>query len=591
MPRAGNHADKLGGKLAPRVAQVVSQAMEHHLRRTATFRTRMYAEGLNEFFRGMSREKRQHVSPLLAFYLDSGELPAELEDMLRFLAYGQGELSELVSSLGLGNAVGTSILAGIQNYLAPLNQKLIEALPNSLLDPGTAAQAEVRGFMTTGEADAEAAKGGITGGRLAIMKELATAYPSPSELLTLWRRGLISEDMVDEGFARNAIAGEYRSPILGLKREVLGVPDAALAVLRGHITQAEGESIAAANGYDVEDFQTLLYNTGEPPGEMQMLEAYRRGFITDDELQKGVRQSRIRDEWIPMIEKLRFSPASAADAVNAVVQGHLDNDTAKQIAEWNGLRPEDWDWLVENAGNPMSNMQALELYNRGKVTKERVEESIREGRTKDKYIPDILELRVKLPPIFEAVRMIASGGISPARGAEVIAHQGYEPDITAGLVHAATSEQATKAKALAVSQIEELYEELALTEDEAIDHLKTLGFTEANAKLVLRVADLKRERKLVNAALTPVKSAYTARHISEEEASALMDKLGLPAAQRDLYLELWTIDREGKREVLTPEKITKALKLNLISRENAVERLVQHGYSKEDAEILCDIEV
>jgi hypothetical protein len=564
--------------------------MGEHLYRTAAYRARIHAEGLNEFFRGMSREKRQHTSPLLELYLKSGEIPPELEKALEFIAHGQGELAEVLNSLGIGGAISGSILSGISNYLAPINQRLIATDPNSLLDAATLASLVQRGWIGEEEAHAEAQRGGMNDNRFRLLHRLAENYPSLGETLELWRRGLISEGDAAEYLERNAVSGEQISLLLNLKREHIGVPDAALAVLRGHLTEAEGEAIAAFSGVTPEDFKTIIYNTGEPPGLMQMLEGLRRGFISDSELQKGIRQSRVRDEWIPLVEKLRFSPASPADAVNAVVQGHLPEDTAKQIAEWGGLRPEDFGWLVENAGNPMSNMQAIELWNRGVISQQRVEEAIREGRTKDKYIPNMLNLRVKIPPPFEVVKMVSTGGVSPSRGAELLHHSGYESDVVTGLVHAATSEQATKAKALAQSQVEELYEELAISEAEALQHLRVLGVSEANGRLILKVADLKRERKLIDAAMTPIKTQYTARHIDEVEASTYLDKLGVPSGQRDLYLSLWTIERASKREVLTPAQVVSANRLGLIPDAAAEQRLVDHGYSLEDARILLDSE-
>jgi hypothetical protein len=588
-PPPNNHA-RMGSRLGPRLAKVVSMAMSEHLQRTAHTRSKLSAEGANEFFRGMSREKWQHIAPLWAMFEGDENTPAELEALLNFIAHGQGEAAEVLSSLGMGQAVGTSILSAIQNFLAPANQRLIAAQPNTLLEPATIAQALAANIPNLGDAYAEAARGGVNAGRLNVMKELAEQFPGLPQLIELWRRGFIDVAEVKGALERQGVRADWIAHLVGLKREHLGPPDAALAVLRGHLSQAQGAEIAAVAGINQEDFNTLVYNTGEPPGLMQLLEAYRRGFIDQGRLNLGIRQSRVRDEWHDVVEKLRFTPASPADAVNAVVQGHLDENTAKQIAEWGGLRPEDFGWLVKNAGNPISPEQALSLFNRGIIPQSRVEEALREGRTKDKYIPNVLHLRVKLPPVFQTVKAVETGGISPAKGAELLHHEGYEQDVIAGLVHSATSEQSSKARALAASQVTELYEEQAFTEAEALDHLQLLGLTRANAALTLRVADLKRERTIVNTAVAAIKSQYAAKHITEAEASTLLDKLRLPTAQRDLYLQVWTIQRAAERKVLTPAQVVAANKAGLIKDEAAEQRLMDHGYTHEDAQILLDLE-
>lgn len=588
-PPPNNHG-RAGSRIGPRVARVVSDAMGEHLRRTAHTRAKLAAEGANEFFRGMSREKWQHISPFWQLYLGGEDTPPELEKVLSFIAHGTGEASELLSTLSTAQALSTPISAAIANALAPLNHKLIAGAPNSLVDPNTAASLYVKRIWGEGQAQAEAAGGGISGGRFAAMVEAARDYPGLAEVLELWRRGLISGGEVETALLRAGVPIEYINPLMQLKQTHLSPSEAALAVLRGHLSQGQGAHIAAIAGIDGEDFNTMVYNTGEPPGLESLLMAYRRGFIDQGRLNLGIRQSRVRDEWHDVVEKLRFTPASPADAVNAVVQGHLPEAEAKQIAEWGGLRPEDFGWLVKNAGNPLSPTEVLTLWNRGIITQSRVEEAIREGRTKDKYIPNALHLRVKLPPVFQTIKAVETGGLSPARGAEILHQEGYEPDVVAGLVHSATSEQSTKTKALAASQIVELYEELAFTDAEAVKHLQVLGFTKANAQLMLRVADLKRDRKIIDAAVSAVRSQYRARHISEAEAVTYLNDLKIPVAQRELYLEVWNIERAADKKTLTPAQVVAANKKGLINDTNAESRLIQHGYTHEDAQILLDLE-
>ncbi len=581
---------RLGGKVGPRVAELVSKGMNDNLRRTAGIRTKLAAEGANEFFRGMSREKRQHTSPLWGLYLGHEQTPDELEKVLKFIATGQGELSEVMGSLGMGNVVGTSILSSIQNYLAPLNQQLIAALPNSLIDPGTVAAAHVRGFMETGAAQAEAAKGGINGHRLSILEHLAVDFPALPQLLELWRRGLISDVMVREALTKQGVSKEFFPGLLALKREHLGPADAALGVLRGWIDTPTGAEIAAKSGIDGNDFDLLIKNTGEPPGLMQLLEAYRRGFIDKARLDKGIRESRVRVEWIDVIEKLRFEPASTSDAARAVVQHHLTSEQGKQIAEWNGLRPEDWGWLIKTVGNPPGPMEMLSLLNRGQVSREGVEQALRESHIKDEYIPHIIQLKVKIPPLFQLAKMVERGAMSPKRGLQLLLDEGYEQDVAESLIHSATTGQTVKEKRLAAGEVQELYHDHAITRENAVKHLEAIGYHKANAEWLLSIIDLKRERTLQEAALSPIKSNYIAHHVNHATASGMIDKLGVPAAQRDYLLALWTVDREARKRTLSEAQIIAANVRGMFTDEVALQRLEGLGYSNEDSRILLDLE-
>lgn len=573
-----------------RVARLITDSMVEHMRKTSQVRARIAAEGANEFFRGMSREKRQHTAKLWEMFLGGEHTPPELETALEFIAHGQGELSELMGTLGLGQVVGSSIFSGIENALAPINQAWIAADPNGLLDPASAAAADVRGIENERDYAAEAAKFGLGTNRYNVMRLLSYQYPAAGEALTLLRRGFIDEAEAAKSLERNAVPPALIPALLKLKDEPLSPADAALATIRGLIPEAEGAAKAAHSGVNGEDFKLLVGNTGTPPGLEQMLEGYRRKFISDAELRKGIRQSRVRDEWIPLVEKLRFEPASAADAIDAVVQHHLPEAKARDVCEQNGLEPEDFDWLLENAGEPAATMQMLSLLNRGKVTQEQVEQAIREGHVKDKYISAVLNLRVKLPTVFEVVKLVESGKLSTAEGSRVLLEQGYPDDLVVSIVGAAHTEKTSKAKHLAEVDITELYHDLAITDVEATEYLKVLGFDGDDAKLILAVVDLKRERTLKESAAGQVRASFVANHITETEAGGMLDKLKVAAAQKAFYLQLWEIERDSTRKGLSEAQVNKANELGLLTDVAAEQRLVDMGYTREDAKLLLDLQ-
>ena len=580
----------LGGRVGPRISRLVVDGLVDYHSRTAGHKALLAAEGANEFFRGMSREKAQHTRAFWEQYLGADGTPDEVEKLLRFIAHGTGELSELTGMMGSAQSIGTAIGSSIANTLAPINQKLIQADPNSLLDAGTAASAHLAGFMSESWAEAEAAKQGIDGPRFGVMMEMAQQYPGLAELLELWRRGLIANGDVEGVLKKQRVNPAFISTLMNLKRVHLAPADAALMSLRGIITQPEGESIAANSGYTPGDFDLLVKATGEPPGLMQLLEAFRRGFIDKTRLDLGIKQSRVRDEWSDVVEKLRFSPASPSDALRGVIQGHLSEDEGKRIAEDNGLRPEDWGWLVKTEGNPPGVGQMLDLWNRGKVSDSQVTEAIRESRLKDKYIGPVKHLAVKIPEGRQITTMLSRGALTHARAMELLRDHGYEPDVSAALLESAVTAQVGREKQLAAGQVLELYHDHALSVADTTKHLESLGYHPENAALLIMLADVKRARTLQEGALAPIKSAFVGRHITETEASLDIDKLGIAAKQRDYLLSLWGVERFAHRKSLTPAQIVKANEKGLFTDSVALTRLENLGYSAEDAKVILDLE-
>jgi len=74
-----------------------------------------------------------------------------------------------------------------------------------------------------------------------------------------------------------------------------------------------------------------------------------RGFIDEPRLRREF-SSQYQNEWIDVAEKLRYSPMTVSDAVNAVVQNHLDSSQGAAIAQQNGLEPGAFDILQQTAG-------------------------------------------------------------------------------------------------------------------------------------------------------------------------------------------------------------------------------------------------
>lgn len=585
-----NKHQRLGGKLGPRIADTASRAMSDHLQRTADYRSRVSAEAALKFFETITREKLQHVTPFTRLYLGHADTPPEVEKLLQFISHGQGEGSELLNMLGVGQAVGTSIGAGLANFLAPVNQHLIATSPNSLLGADTAAAADRAGVMSHAWAASEAAKQGLDSARFTVLQQMAEVFPGINEVLELLRRGNIDFAGAESILKRQRIAPHWIPYILALKRVHLPPADAALMALRGIIGETEGREIASNAGFTHEDFDKLVAVTGEPPGLMQLLEAYRRGFIDKPRLDKGIKQSRVRNEWIDVVERLRFVPASPADALRGVVQGHLSVAEGKKIAMWGGLRPEDWDWMEQTEGNPPGPMEMLHLMNRGLMSEAQVKQGLRESRLKNKYIPSIIHLRTRLPEGRQITAMLGRGAISHARATQLLREVGYEPDIATALVHSATSDQVAREKALASGTISELYHDHAITRDAALKALESLGYHRANAELLLRVTDLRREHALQTAAISPIRSSYVAHHITQATASTDLDRLGIPASQRDHLLRLWTVDRAAHRRTLTEAQVIKANVAGLFTDEVTIQRLEAMGYTNEDSRILIDLE-
>lgn len=564
--------------------------MHDHLRDTQGVRANIGKRAAIDFWRTVSDERDQHWGPMLERLLGHPDHPEWFQQAMHFVRHGHGEGAAMAALSVAQGAATQGVSQVLAAELAPIIHADLAKLAPFLLDPPTAAQLAARGIVKLEDAAKEAAGSGYNAWRFERMMEGAEVYPDFGAAIELLRRKKINAGEFRYWMRRNGIPEDVAGQLLELAEQPIDPADLALQVLKGIRTEREVITEAADFGVNEERLKRLILMTGEPPGPEQLGEAYRRNLIDEQRFTHGIRQSRIRDEWVDVLLKLRYQPASPADAIRGLVQKHLDEQKAKEIAQEGGLRPEDFQWLYETAGNPPGMMQMIDLWRRGKTTRERVAQAIREGRTKDKYVDELLNLRRMLPQTRQVISIVTHGGMTEQEGARLLHEHGLDPTVVKGMIHAATSSQAVREKTLARAEIQELYYDHAIDEAEALKHLHTLGYTPATAKLVLSMVDLRRERALQQAAMSPIKSGYIARQIDEAQASAALDKLGINHKQRDFALRMWTVDREAHTKLLSEAQIVKANKEGLLSDDAAEKRLQALGYHHEDARLLLNME-
>lgn len=515
-----------------------------------------------------------------------GGLLSDVADPVSAIEKGAGRFGR---GFGLGWVVGSLMWQLLQPLLLPVEHAVNAHTTNQLYDPATAAQLAARGIISTEQGQSESSGNGLDVPHFDGLLEAARTYPALGEALRLLNLRAIGEADVQKFLTHEGIPEQYHAAVLELRRLLLSPADLALANLRGFLEDGTAREYAQQLGLTGDDFDVLLANTGEPPGTMQMLEAYRRGIIDQPRLDRGIRQSRVRDEWIDVIHRLRYQPMSPADAIRAYVQGHLSEEAARNKAQEGGLAPEDFTPLYETYGNPISVGEALQLLNRGQMSQAQVEQAIRESRFKDKYIPFVLELRRRLIP-FRTINTIMSHGVwTKSQGVHYLMQLGYTEADASALIATATSAKTSAIKSITEAQVLQLYESKAITRQQADELLRNIGYDATEAAYVMDALEARATLAEQNKAIAAVRAAYMAKRIDEREASNQLDALNVLAQHRDQLLKDWQLERKAEVKILTPAQWASAAYYGLVTYDYAVKRIEDYGYSPEDAKLVADI--
>jgi hypothetical protein len=579
---------QVGDKAGPRLASLIAQYVHATRVRVAPYESRIHAAAMQRTIDRAGVEAADLVRPIIDL-LTADELEGMHPVLAEYLGKVRSGRHQWQSLGGLLGGLAQSVLSQvISNGLAPVAYRINELGPALVADPGVQAALWAAGIKDENAAQTAGQWQGLRGSELAAMEQLAESIPGAAELGDLVNRGHMSEAEAQNWLHRGAVPAQLRARILGLREAVLPPDLAALAVLRGVITHGEGVAIAARSGVSAADFQIMVDDTGEPLGLEQLLEARRRGFIDTPRLVRGILQSRVRDEWVDVAEKIAFSPASTADAIQGAVQGHLTLPAAEEIATQNGLEPGNFGWMYETAGEPLSRTELEELYNRGEITQATVEQGLRESRLKNKYVGDAFKLHVRLPEPRQIVSALTHGAITKQDAMALLRQYGFTPATAAILIAEGSNARVATHHGLTLAEIRQLYADQLTTRAEATRWLAALGYDTADANRLFALWDFLAAAALTRAAIGVVRAKYVSHHIDQQQVVLELDQLGIAATARDRYLKVWNLERAAATRQLTEAQIVKAIKLKLPGADDAwgLVRLTQLGYSTGDAALL-----
>jgi len=575
-----------GAKLGTRISMLVSQATISTHQKLIGVKHKLAMAIFHSISDMISGEVHQTMDPIFSALFEAYPKDGMASKSLDFMAHATGQLQAIAGTNLIAGGLLSSISQVVNNELAPAVYGLIASNPHGVPDPNTIAQLIAHGIADPSAGNYAINANGLGTGWANDMVEGNVVYPDPATALDLVRRGVISEGDYLFFAKRNGINANSANMLFQLVTVPLSPADAALALLRGNMSQGDAQDAAAQSGVSASDFEVMVNNTGEPLGLEQLLEAYRRGFITKARLEEGILQSRVRNEWIGTAEQLRYVPMSTADAVNAVVQNQLSESEAAAIADQNGLEPGSFPTLVATAGEPLSRTELEFLYNRGQITLAQVKQGLNESRLKPKYTDMAVMLSQKNLPVRNLSDAVLYGTLTQAEAVVKAMEEGYSEENATVLVSSASMAKLQEQRKAVVTAVEQLYENNAISQDDAIAIAGQMGFEAPEATFIFEAAEFRRQEKLISAAISVVRSKYIGHHIDENTASSSLDAIGVVPAQRDAMLQLWTIEHDANVKVLTEAQIVKAAKLTLITQEDAAARLQGMGYSADDAALL-----
>lgn len=377
---------------------------------------------------------------------------------------------------------------------------------------------------------------------------------------------------------------------------------AALAgmVVRGHLDQARAAEIAKKSGVQGEDFGLLVASYGNPPGPQALAEALRRQIIPegrpgDDSpsYEGGIAQGDLQNKWSDVIKQLDLGLPGPSSVITAYIRSMLSESEARRLYTLYGGDPSGFDLEANITGEGPTPVEAGILLNRRIIPEKGTgpdavsfNQAVAESRFKNKWADAYAALRFYRPPPRTITAMFREGSIDETLATQYLSDYGVPAEAIPLYLTKAQRSGVQKAHDITEGEIIKLYTERGLDAPTTITLLKSIGYSQADAELIVAAADLDWERKLTDATIAAVKAAYLHLHIDRNGVVAQLDRVGVSANYRDALISLWDIEVQTGVKQLTVKQVLDMWGVGLLSEQQAQYKLQQIGYNSEDAGLL-----
>jgi hypothetical protein len=374
-------------------------------------------------------------------------------------------------------------------------------------------------------------------------------------------------------------------------------------VVRNFIALSDGKTRASRSGISADRFQLMVDAAGDSPAPGDLATALRRGIISESgtgaestSFEQGIAEGRLADKWTSVIRQLATVWPSPADALNALLEGQVSEADGQALYEKFGGDPQYFTLLYNTRGNAPTPDEAAVMANRGIIpwtgTGPDVvsfEQAFLEGPWRNKWESPYRQAAQYLPPPRTVTAMLKDGSLTQDQATHLLMEQGLTADLAAAYVQDAELTATADNKALTLSEVTALYVNRLISASDAKSLIVALNYSDANASLLLSLADLSRSIAAVNTAVSRVQTLYISHKITRDTAVNSLNTLKVPPDQVASIVATWDLEVSVNVKVLTETQIVDAWSAQIITLDEAMTELTNIGYTPFDAWVLLSI--
>ncbi len=429
----------------------------------------------------------------------------------------------LTAILGIG--VGVLALGSLGRALSPLfnlvSQEAFKKMPNELLPPVNLINLRHRGLVSDSEYQDEMRKQGIESGRAQKLFEGAEMLLNGYEIATLYRRGAIDEQGRDAALGQLGFTSERSEQLMRVTAEIPSARDVIAFAVREVYSPQIAQAFGQFEGVD---------------------EVMREA--ADDIKASGMTDDAFKKFW------------AAHWLLPSVTQGYemmhreiITSDELDQLMVALDIMPWWREKLREMSFAPFTRVDVRRMHKLGTIDDEGLVKAYKDVGYDDE----------KAEALADFTRAYNQ---EPEAAEQTVADLDKK-----------TEKEATRAAVI------KAYRDKLITRGEALTFLADLGYSEKAITLYIASEDFEQAEEITDDHIKTVRDAYVRRIYDFNKAIEQLGVLNLPAAQVDVLMETWNIERDARASRPSKAELFKMHKKKIIPPETLRIELVAHGFS------------
>jgi SOS response regulatory protein OraA/RecX len=394
----------------------------------------------------------------------------------------------------------------------------------------------------------------------------------------------------------------------------LSAAEAAAAVVGGQITPEKGFAYAARAGVPDADFRVMLDTAGTTLAPGQLLDLLNRREIDQTDVERFLRESSLKDKFIPLLLKLRFNLLGASDYIRFAVRDVFEPDKRSKFT-----LDQDYPEILTDKLNRIgysetdardswaahwelpSPTQVYEMLHRGKLPSGiSVEDYLKSADYAPVWRQSLVDISYNPITRTDAKRMYKLRGDFDAL-VQNFRNNGYNEQDAKDLAEFTREDvslETRQERELLVGPVKTaalaMYKARRISEDQLRQVLANLKYPKETVDRFVADVEFVREADHREDIAAALKSAYVKALRTRDDTIILLRQSGWDGEALDQLLETWDLLRavtelqphqEATRD-LTKAEIVSAYAERVIAPESASSQLLALGYDQSETDIL-----